>query len=123
MARYRLGVIVLALACSALAWTIPAIAHNSAARGGTINVTAGKPGEFKFTLSKKSITKGAVTFFVTNKGALAHDFKINGKVTKRINAGQSTTLKVAFTKAGSYPYLCSVSGHAAAGMKGVLKVT
>jgi len=123
MARYRLGVIALALACSVLAWALPAVAHHSAASGGTINVTAGKPSEFKFTLSKKSITKGAVTFFFSNKGALAHDFKINGKVTKKLNPGQSTTLKVAFTKAGSFAYLCTVPGHAATGMKGTLKVT
>ena len=30
---------------------------------------------------------------------------------------------VTFTKPGNYPYLCTLPGHAAAGMKGVLKVT
>jgi len=29
---------------------------------------------------------------------------------------------VTISKAGSYPYLCTVPGHAAAGMKGVLRV-
>jgi uncharacterized cupredoxin-like copper-binding protein len=29
---------------------------------------------------------------------------------------------VTFSKAGTYPYLCTVPGHAAAGMKGVLRV-
>jgi uncharacterized cupredoxin-like copper-binding protein len=39
-----------------------------------------------------------------------------------INPGQTAKLTVTFTKAGSYPYLCTVPGHAAAGMKGVLRV-
>lgn len=31
-------------------------------------------------------------------------------------------LSVRFPKAGSYRFICTVPGHAAAGMKGVLKV-
>jgi len=123
MSRNRLGIVVLAVTSFVLAWTVPALARHGTAAGGTITVTAGKPSEFKFTLSKHSIAKGAVTFFVSNKGALAHDFKIAGHVTKRISAAHSAVLTVAFTKAGSYPYMCTVPGHAAAGMKGVLKVT
>jgi uncharacterized cupredoxin-like copper-binding protein len=64
-----------------------------------------------------------VTFFVINRGALSHDFRINGKKTKMLKPGQSATLKVAFTKAGRFAYICTVPGHAAAGMKGTLKVT
>jgi uncharacterized cupredoxin-like copper-binding protein len=30
---------------------------------------------------------------------------------------------VTFLKAGKYPYLCTVTGHAAAGMKGTFTVT
>ena len=41
--------------------------------------------------------------------------------TKLIQPGASETLKVTL-KAGAYPYLCTVSGHAAAGMKGTLRV-
>ena len=67
--------------------------------------------------------KGVVTFKVTNKGKLPHDFKISGKKTKIVAPGKSATLKVTYTKAGKYKYLCTVAGHAAAGMKGVLKVT
>jgi uncharacterized cupredoxin-like copper-binding protein len=32
-------------------------------------------------------------------------------------------LKVTLSKKGSYEYLCTIPGHAANGMKGVLKVT
>jgi len=60
---------------------------------------------------------------VINKGALPHDFKIFGHKTKLLSPGQAQTLKVTFLKAGKYPYLCTVTGHAAAGMKGTFTVT
>lgn len=96
---------------------------SGASRATSVNVTAGKPAELRFTLSKKSAAKGAVTFKVVNKGVLEHDFKIAGKVTKKLNAGQSATLKVTFKKAGKYPFICTLPGHAAGGMKGVFVVT
>ena len=80
----------------------------------TITVTAK---EFKFTLSKTSATAGKVTFKVTNKGKLDHDFKIAGKKTPMIKPGKSATI-TATIKKGKNAYLCTVAGHAAAGMKG-----
>ena len=59
---------------------------------------------------------------MTNKGKLGHDFKVGGKKTVVLGAGKAATLRVTFTKAGKYPYVCTVVGHAAAGMKGVLVV-
>jgi len=88
----------------------------------TVAVTAGKPAEFKFTLSKKTILKGTGVFKVTNKGKISHNFKIAGKKTPSLTAGKVSTLRVIFKKAGKYPYLCTLPGHAAAGMKGVLVV-
>jgi uncharacterized cupredoxin-like copper-binding protein len=93
----------------------------SAPTATVVNVTAGKPSELRFTLSKKSVAKGKVTFKVVNKGALDHDFKIAGKKTARLKAGKTATLTVTL-KAGKAPYLCTVPGHAAGGMKGTLTV-
>lgn len=91
-----------------------------AAASTTITVAAS---EYKFKLSKQSLPKpGSVTFKVTNKGKIPHDFKINGKKTKLLTPGQSANLAIKFTKKGSYNYVCTVPGHAAAGMKGVFKV-
>jgi uncharacterized cupredoxin-like copper-binding protein len=81
-----------------------------------------KATEFKYTLSKSKVPRGTVTFKIKNAGHLKHDFKINGKKSKMLNPGASTTLKVSFGKAGKYSYLCTVAGHAAAGMKGKLTV-
>jgi len=79
--------------------------------------------EFKFALSKRSVPKGTTVIFkVTNKGKIEHDFKINGKKTPLIQPGTTAKLVVSFKKKGKYPYLCTVPGHAAAGMKGTFTV-
>ena len=92
----------------------------SATTGTTVQV---KGGEFFFRLSSKSLAKpGKATFVFKNIGHVAHDFKINGKVTPLIQPGKTADLVVTFTKKGNYPYLCTVPGHAEAGMKGVLAV-
>ncbi len=110
------AVAALVAAGSALAGSERASATTS------VSVVAGKPTEFRFTLSKKTVPKGAIVFKVTNRGALAHDFRIAGKKTKLLTKGKSAVLSVVASKAGRYPYLCTVPGHAAGGMKGVLTV-
>ena len=97
-----------------------------AASGGTsrqavsrVTVTAS---EFRFTLSRQSVPAGAVVFTVVNRGKLSHDFRIGGKTTPVLRPGTSATLRVTFAKKGRYAYLCTLPGHAAAGMKGVLAV-
>jgi uncharacterized cupredoxin-like copper-binding protein len=126
MARFRIGFLVLVAITAVLAWVIPASAQHSslsAAKATTVTVTAAKPSEFSFTVAPKRVPHGLVTFKVTNKGALPHDFSIGGRRTKLLSPGQSATLRVTFGKAGKYAYLCTVTGHAAAGMKGTLVVT
>jgi len=110
-----LSVFAALVVASALAG--PAFAARTHATA-TIKVTAT---EFKFALSPSTVTHGTVTFTVVNKGKLAHDFKIAGKATPMIAPGKSAKLTVKL-KAGKYPYLCTVPGHAAAGMKGTLVV-
>ena len=85
-----------------------------------VNVAAS---EFKFVLSKKTARRGVVVFKVKNVGKISHDFEIKGRKTKMLSPGQSATLRVTFLRKGSYPYKCTVPGHAAAGMKGVFKIT
>jgi uncharacterized cupredoxin-like copper-binding protein len=85
----------------------------------TVGVT-GK--EFKFTLTASTVKHGKVTFRFTNKGKLQHDFKIAGKKTPLVSPGKSAALTVTL-KPGKYTYICTVPGHAAAGMKGTLKAT
>ncbi|HYX76975.1 MAG TPA: PQQ-binding-like beta-propeller repeat protein [Gaiellaceae bacterium] len=89
------------------------------AKGSAVHV---KGGEFFFRLSTKSAASpGPVTFVFQNIGHVAHDFSIAGKTTPLIQPGQTATLTVTLKK-GSFPYLCTVPGHAEAGMKGVFTV-
>ena len=114
---------------------VPVAQAKPARSTATITVTIGKPSEFGFKLSSKTAAHGAITFNVTNGGNVPHDFKLcskasatkadtcAGKAIKLLTPGQSATLKVTVAKAGTYEYLCTVPGHATAGMKGLLKVT
>jgi plastocyanin len=117
MSRSRLVLVAALAIVAALVYAEVSAARPAAA---SVGVTAK---EFKFVLTRKSVSKGAVTFTVVNKGKIAHDFKINGKKTPLIKPGKKAILKVTFAKAGSYRYICTVLGHAKLGMKGVLKVT
>jgi uncharacterized cupredoxin-like copper-binding protein len=82
-----------------------------------------KGGEFFFRLSTKSIAKpGKVTFVFKNVGHMLHDFKINGRSTPLIGPGKTARVTVTFKKKGKFTYICTVPGHAAAGMKGVFTV-
>ena len=78
--------------------------------------------EMKIVMTAKTVPRGKVVFNVTNRGQDPHDLKIAGKKTPVLAPGKSATLSVRFPKAGSYRFICTVPGHAAAGMKGVLKV-
>jgi uncharacterized cupredoxin-like copper-binding protein len=78
--------------------------------------------EFHFDLSTQSVQTGAVTFDATNDGGIPHNLRIDGMQTPNVAPGASAKLTVTFTKPGRYPYLCTLPGHAEAGMKGVLVV-
>ena len=96
----------------------PAFGARTHATSTAVTVTAT---EFHFKLSKTSVPHGSVTFTLVNKGKLAHDFKIAGKKTVLVKPGKTAKLTVTL-KAGKAAYLCTVPGHAAAGMKGTLTV-
>jgi uncharacterized cupredoxin-like copper-binding protein len=121
MSRRLIGVLAL-LVVALILGAQPAMAHHSRPNASIVEVTAGKPSEFSFTVSTTKVPLGAVTFDVTNEGKLPHDFKIAGKKTTLLSPGESQTLVVNFEKAGRYAYLCTVTGHAVAGMRGALEI-
>jgi uncharacterized cupredoxin-like copper-binding protein len=94
--------------------------QQSTSTATTIQVSGG---EFFFRLRKKSIARpGKVTFVFKNVGHVQHDFKVNGRKTPLISPGRTARLVVTFRKKGRFPYLCTVPGHAQAGMKGTFTV-
>ena len=122
MTTFRKGSLLVALtALVALVASVSALGGPSSTAATTVDVTLGKPGEFRITVSKKTIVKGATTFKVVNKGGLSHDFKIAGKKTVTLKTGKTDTLKATLKK-GTYQYMCTLPGHAAGGMKGTLTV-
>jgi uncharacterized cupredoxin-like copper-binding protein len=96
-----------------------AVAASIAVASASVGVT-GK--EFKFALTTKTARHGKVTFKFTNKGKLKHDFKIAGKKTPLLRPGKSASITVTL-KRGKYTYICTVPGHASAGMKGTFKAS
>ena len=107
-----------------------------------VTVTAGKPTEYAFKLSKSSALpwsaatrSSRVTFKVSNAGALAHAFKVctdplesalatscRGVGTPSLKPGRSASLTITFTTRGTYEYLSPVAGQAAKGMKGAIGI-
>ena len=111
------GLATLALAGVLAGVFLPAGAAGTNAADATTRVTV-KASEFKYVFSKKSVPTGTVIFTVINKGKISHDFKIGGKKTKTLLPGKAAKLTVKFTKKGQYAFLCTIFGHAKAGMKG-----
>jgi len=115
-----------------------AVKPAASSKVSVITVTAGKPSELAFKLSKTSmVPAGTITFKVTNMGVAFHNFKLcaksiasatdvsdacTGKATPVLKHGQSATFTITVSKKGKYEFLCTVTGHAAAGMRGLLGV-
>lgn len=88
----------------------------------TTNVTVHMT-EYSFQLSAMTAPVGTVVFAVTNDGKAPHNFSIAGQATDTLPSGGTATLTVNFTQAGDNNYLCTLPGHAAAGMQGTFTVT
>jgi uncharacterized cupredoxin-like copper-binding protein len=112
--------LALGVALAALVAAAPIAARPSAVAATTVTVTMK---EFKFTLSKAKVPHGKVTFKLVNKGSVPHDFKIAGKKSPMVSPKKTKLFVVTLTKKGKIAYICTVPGHAAAGMKGKLTVT
>jgi uncharacterized cupredoxin-like copper-binding protein len=115
------GLATLALAGVLAGVFLPAGAASTKSADATTRVTV-KASEFKYVFSKRRVPTGTVIFTVINKGKISHDFKINRKKTKSLLPGKSAKLTVKFTKKGQYAFLCTLFGHAKAGMKGKFAV-
>jgi len=95
-----------------------------AATPGALPVAADASGQLKFDQNTLAAKAGNVRIEFTNNSPIAHNFTLlRGSVTagtatfkggKRI---LSTTLP-----AGKYQYICTVAGHAQAGMSGTLTI-
>ena len=101
----------------------PASAPGSAAPG-TVAVSAF---EYGFTPSTISVPAGEITFSVTNTGTIEHEFEVfKGDTAVDEVEGLVPGLTRELTanlEPGDYTFVCKLSGHEEAGMKGTLTVT
>jgi uncharacterized cupredoxin-like copper-binding protein len=117
----RIFSLVAVLAVAAVSvFAVVAYAGSNRATTTTVKVTIKS---FRFQLSRKTAPHGKVKFVVVNKDSTRHDFKIAGKKTPLLSKGQTKSFTVALRKGKKYTYICTVPGHAAAGMKGTFKAT
>jgi uncharacterized cupredoxin-like copper-binding protein len=101
-----------------------AATNNAAAPQQTVKIS-----EKEFSLDPSTVTVGqpeTVAFQVTNNGQIAHALEVEGngieQETDTLQPGDSTTLTVQFSKAGSYEMYCPIDGHEDKGMKGSIRV-
>jgi plastocyanin len=94
--------------------------------GQTVPVSADPTGQLKFNTTSLTAKAGSDTFAFTNQAPIAHDFTIESSGGQKVAATPvftgGTKSVTATLKPGTYKFLCTVPGHAAAGMEGTLTV-
>jgi len=84
--------------------------------------------EFRISVYRAAVPRGAVRFNVTNFGEDAHDLAVvapGGRtlaVSPEIRAGRRHTLSVRLLRPGVYRLLCTKLYHPARGMRATLRV-
>jgi len=103
-----------------------AAAGGAGGGGQTVNVSSDPSGQLKFNTTKLTAKAGQDTFAFTNQAPIAHDFTIESSSGSKVGATPvftgGTKSFSANPKPGTYKFLCTVPGHAAAGMQGTLTV-
>ena len=81
-------------------------------------------GDLRFSPSTLTLTAGeAVNVVIRNSDELVHDFTVPALgVHVTVRPGQEVTIGLRPTTAGTYPFVCTVPGHAQAGMGGTIVV-
>lgn len=97
-----------------------------ASTGGTTLELAADPAAIAYDKTELTASAGEVTIDFDNPAPLAHDVAVVDKDGKELAATEVITESEdslsADLEPGDYTFLCTVPGHAAAGMEGTLKV-
>jgi uncharacterized cupredoxin-like copper-binding protein len=100
----------------------------SGSAGGSVVQTATvKESEFKLAPATLKVAKtGTVQITAQNAGSITHALEVEGPggevKTQDIAPGKSATIKVDFSKKGTYQWYCPIDGHKGMGMKGQIVV-
>jgi plastocyanin len=91
-----------------------------------LHIEADPSGALRYNKTTLSASAGKVTITMANPSPLQHDVAIEGNGVSDtgniVSTGGTSTVSVNL-KPGTYTFLCTVDGHADAGMKGTLKVS
>jgi plastocyanin len=91
----------------------------------TLRIEADSTGALAFNKTTLEAPAGKVTIAMTNPSSVPHDIAIQGNgvdVTGKVVTDGGTSTVTANLDPGTYTFLCTVDGHADAGMKGTLTV-
>lgn len=94
------------------------------ARNGLLLLPADPNGQLLFTFKNAEAPPGALTIRTPNESSVPHNIAVQGGGVNAVGpvvTGGVSEVKVT-VRPGRYPFLCTVEGHAAAGMKGTLTV-
>ena len=94
------------------------------AKAGKLTIPADPSGALAFLFGKATAKPGKITIEMPNQSPIQHDIAITGPVKGKgpvVGKGGTSSFTVTL-KAGNYTFLCTVPGHAQAGMKGTLTV-
>jgi plastocyanin len=120
--KYRIALLLTLAAAAAAAFTV------AGASGASKNAKVAQKMtvlmfDFRFKLSKTSVTTGPITITVINKGHSIHNFVLTGvKSSPFLAPGTQKTYTATFKKKGKVHYVCTVPRHAELGMVGDLTV-
>ena len=111
------GVLVFLAACGSSGSNVPAVSGPTSPR---LELTAT---EMRYTPSRLAVAAGDVPIVLHNGGVVIHDLRVEGLLRLGLEAlpGQTSNATWKLSK-GRYKIYCSLPGHRAAGMEGVLEV-
>jgi uncharacterized cupredoxin-like copper-binding protein len=95
------------------------------AKNGALGIDAFPNGELKFIPLAAQAPAGKLVVKSVNRASIGHNIAVEGNGVNQagpvVSGGKTSEITVTL-KPGTYQFLCTVPGHAAAGMKGVLTV-
>ena len=106
-----------------------------ASSGGDVNGNQGSATiileDFRFTPNRIDAKVGVpMTVTLTNRGTMRHDLNFQSihmpdlaGVEAILEPGKTQTIRLTFDEPGTHTFICSLPGHAAAGMTGAAFVT
>jgi plastocyanin len=91
-------------------------------KAGKLVIPADPTGALAFQFGKAQAKPGKITFVMPNQSPIQHDIALQGDGKGPVVGTGGVSTFTTTLKAGTFTFLCTVPGHAAAGMKGTLIV-